>query len=573
MMTALLAALLAAADADSEYEQNLIKWGLEQHQAAIELEPEGKRVEQILTAREDVFSESDPITWPRIFHGKTRENVILREVLLKVGQPWTKAKAAETERNLRTLIILAVAKVIPIKTPSGNVAALVVTKDRWSFRANWDYVLVGDVLEYLHVPITEVNLLGQAIEVTIDPELRRDTFLIGQQLIWRRIANSRVLARETLGLVFNRATSKLEGAYGDVQVALPLISLDQPWGFNAFAAWDVRRVRIFRGRRVWELGYPTDDRPLTTVPYIYDRRVLDVAGLVTRRFGTQIEWKTDVTAGIGGYMRQFSPPGEDPLPEDVNTWFIATRLPRTEDATYFYASATLFRARYEKRHNVESFGLTEDYQSGPRLILAVRYALPVLSKNHFLELGATLRWRWFIRDDILTIWGGAAARYMGGLWVNQHYAFEVANWSPQFEGGRFVTRVLGDFRVNDLNNNQFVLGGGGGLRGTPSGALTGRNMILGNFEYRTRPFALTTLLAGFVLFYDVGTAYTSRPVFTHTVGFGLRVLIPQLNTVTIRLDVGWILGDEAGSELSADRFSSTFGQVTQLRTDFFDDPL
>jgi hypothetical protein len=98
-------------------------------------------------------------------------------------------------------------------------------------------------------------------------------------------------------------------------------------------------------------------------------------------------------------------------------------------------------------------------------------------------------------------------------------------------------------------------------------------MILGNFEYRTRPFALTTLLAGFVLFYDVGTAYTTRPVFTHTVGFGLRVLIPQLNTVTIRLDLGWILGDEAGSELSADRFSSTFGQVTQLRTDFFDDPL
>lgn len=573
MISLLLATLLSAADADSDYEKTLIDWGLKQHQAVIEIEPEGKIVDAIITAREDVFSETDPITWPRIFHGRTRENVVLREVLLKVGEPWSQAKAAETERNLRSLIILAVAKVVPVKSPRGGVVALVVTKDRWSFRANWDYVLVGTVLEYLHVPITEVNLLGQAIEVTVDPELRRDTFLLGQQLIWRRIANSRVLVRETLGLVINRVNRNLEGTYGDAQVALPLITLDQPWGFNVFATWDVRRVRIFRGRNVWELDFREPDGSLKTVPYIYDRRVVDVAALLTRRFGTQIEWKTDLTAGVGGYMRQFAPPPDEPLSEPVRDEFIRTRLPRSEDATYLYARAQFFRARYEKRHDLETFGLTEDYQSGPRLILAVKYALPVFSANHFLELGASLRWRFFLGDDILTLWGAAAARFMSGHWVNKHYAFEVANWSPKFEGGRFVTRVLGEFRSNDLNNNQFILGAGGGLRGTASGSYVGRNMILGNFEYRTRPFAITTLLAGFVLFYDVGTAYNTRPVLTHTVGMGLRVLIPQLNTVVIRLDVGWILGDEAGSEFSADRFSSTFGQVTQLRTDFYDDPL
>ncbi|MBL8958135.1 MAG: BamA/TamA family outer membrane protein [Myxococcaceae bacterium] len=573
-MTVLLALLaLGAADKDSEYEKTLIAWGLEQHAVERIADPTGLVVEGVLTAREDVFSDSDPLTWPRIFHARTRENVILREVLplLKPGDTWSQVKVAEIERNLRALIIIAVAKVVPVRGPNGGVIALVVTKDRWSFRANFSYSLVGSVLEYLHVPITEMNLLGQAIEVTVDPELRRDTFILGQEIIWRRIADSRVLVRESLGIVLNRNTAKPEGTYGILQVALPLITLDQPWGFNVFATWDLRRVRIFRGSRIWELGYPDDDLPSQAVPYVYDRRVLEVAALGTRRF-VMGEWRADVTAGPGGYMRQYRAPSEPPLQPDVDQWFTSTWLPRSEDAVYLYASATLFRARYEKRHDIETYGLTEDFQSGLRLIAAVKYA-PPLTANHFVELGATVRYRWFLGDDILTVWGAAASRFFAdGRNVNQHYGFQVANWSPQFEGGRFVTRIRGDFRRNDLNNFRYVLGAGEGLRGTASGALAGRNMLLGNFEYRTRPFNLLTTLVGLVLFYDVGTAYDVNPQLTHSVGLGLRVLIPQLNTQVIRLDLGFIVNAPQGG-FSADRISSTFGNVTQLQSDFLDDPL
>jgi outer membrane protein assembly factor BamA len=137
-----------------------------------------------------------------------------------------------------------------------------------------------------------------------------------------------------------------------------------------------------------------------------------------------------------------------------------------------------------------------------------------------------------------------------------------------------VVRVTGDFRNRDLNNNIFVLGGGQGLRGVPSGALVGKNLLLANVEYRTRPFIIETVHVGFVLFYDVGTAYDVTPAPTHTLGMGLRILLPQFNTQVIRLDLGFILGSP-DSALNLDRFSSTFGQVTQLPTspDFFDDPL
>lgn len=590
MIALLVAAALAAAkDEDSAYEKTLIDWALKQHQVVIEPNPGGKVIDDVLTAREDVFSESDPLTWPRIFHGKTREHVVLREVLLKRGDEWSRAKADETERNLRGLVAIAVAKVIPVKSPLGGVIVLVVTKDRWSFRANWDYVVVGDVLERLHVPLTEVNLLGEGIEVTVDPYLRRDTFSFGEEIIWRRFLDSPFLVRESLGLVFHRyvpadpaqrssALKKLEGTYGILQFALPLANLEQKWGFNVFAVWDVRRVRIFRGRNVWELGYPDDEHPVTTVPYVYDARVADVAALGMRQFGG--EWKSQVTAGVAGYVRQYRPPpesflGTDPLQPDVASWFSSTKMPRSEDAAYLYGEYRFFRARYLQKHDLETFGLTEDFQVGPRVIVAAKWAVPVIAPSSYVELGATLRWRFFFADDLLTISAGAAARWqVGGYIVNEHYAFEVANWSPQLEGGRFVTRVLGEFRGRDLDNNQFVLGAGAGLRGTPSGALVGSNMVLGNFEYRTRPFNILTLLAGFVVFYDVGTAFDleDRPTLTHTAGVGLRILVPQLNTVTIRVDLGFIIGSP-DSELSVDRLSSTFGQVTQLRPSFFDDPL
>jgi hypothetical protein len=197
----------------------------------------------------------------------------------------------------------------------------------------------------------------------------------------------------------------------------------------------------------------------------------------------------------------------------------------------------------------------------------------VIAPSNFINVGATLRWRVLLGENLLQVSAAAAARLRpgGGSTVNEHYAFEVINWSPPFEGGRFVTRVLTELRQNDLDNNQVVLGAGLGLRGTPSGAYVGRNMVLGNFEYRTRPFNITTLLAGLVLFYDVGSAWTDGgPELTHTVGIGLRILIPQLNTQVIRLDLGFVLNGDA--DLTIDRFSSTFGQVSQVRPGIFDDP-
>ena len=62
-----------------------------------------------------MVAESDP--WPHwldAIHHTTRPQVIRREVVLRVGSPWTAAAAEETERTLRALGIFAMARVVAV---------------------------------------------------------------------------------------------------------------------------------------------------------------------------------------------------------------------------------------------------------------------------------------------------------------------------------------------------------------------------------------------------------------------------------------------------------------------------
>ena len=154
--------------------------------------------------------------------------------------------------------------------------------------------------------------------------------------------------------------------------------------------------------------------------------------------------------------------------------------------------------------------------------------------------------------------------------ANRRFAAEMSNYSPQFCGGRFVMRLLIDLKGNDLDNRQLLLGGSTGLRGAFPEQFTGRNMLLGNVEYRARPIELFSNWLGVVLFYDVGSAFDSTLSLTHTVGIGFRLLLPQLNKEVLRVDFGFVFG---GPIPGADRINASWSQVTDIRPDFLDQPL
>ncbi len=567
-MTFVLVALLAASPTsqDKGYEERLINWGLALHSRELESAPEGLPIEEILVANEDVFSPTDPYpSFLNIFHVRTREPVIRREVLLAPGDLWDPHRVLEIERNLRRLFALAVVKVVPAKGRAGGVALLVVAKDRWSLRLSNSFTAIGPLLQFLELQLIEVNFNGWGQQLAVNTTVRLDTFSIGETFVERRLFGSRWYLGESAALIFNRNTAALEGSIGEVTFGYPIITLDQQWGFLVNADWNSRRRRVYRGATIWQVPYLSETSG-QTLPLVYDVREFSGYAKLTRSFGRAI--KVDVSGLLGGYSRQYRPALAEGEQAD---WLNQNYLPRSENVTYALGYVRAFPSDFRVLRNIDTFEISEDYQLGWVAQGGVRWAFPLpFAPANFVELAAALRYRLYRGDDLLTLTVAGSMRVRPGQEVaNRRVAAELSNYSPQFWGGRFVTRVLVDLKANDLDNRQLLLGGSTGLRGTLPEEFSGKNMVLANVEYRARPFELLTSWLGFVLFYDVGSAFNSAVQLTHTAGFGLRLLLPQLNKEVIRIDFGLVFG---GDIPGANRINASWGQVTDIRTTFLDQP-
>jgi hypothetical protein len=111
--------------------------------------------------------------------------------------------------------------------------------------------------------------------------------------------------------------------------------------------------------------------------------------------------------------------------------------------------------------------------------------------------------------------------------------------TPSFGVGRLVTDALVLARPNDYLNVRSILGGEGRLRGYPSGALLGQNLVAYNVELRTRPIEILACQLGGAAFYDAGDAFDGSfsPHLKSSVGAGIRALFPQLDRRVWRIDV------------------------------------
>ncbi|MDY7232059.1 BamA/TamA family outer membrane protein [Hyalangium sp. s54d21] len=553
------------------YEESLLAWGLAQHGSELERSPEGKRLEAVLVAAEDVVAQSDP--YPNIlnvFHVRTREEVIRREVLLEPGALYSPALAEETARNLRKLNIFAVVRVVPVKgqTP-GGVALLVITKDIWSLRLSQDFELVGSFVRYLRLQGTEANFLGLNQRLALDFLLRPDTLSFGQTYINRRVGGSRWYLGETASLILGRESGKPEGSRGTLVLQRPLYSLSTPWGASTSVTWNTATTRVFRGTEVWQLPYP-DGEP---VPFIYVTSEVSGGASYTRSYGEY--YKVNVTGGVEAYHREYAAPAAAPLDDAQREWLKENHLPHSEDATYASLSLSAFEARYEVMRGVDTYALSEDYQIGHYVVASLRYAPPAFpSAAHYAEAGAAVRYRWLYADALTTVSAAGAIRRAlgtGSQWTNRRWAAEIHQVSPKVLGGRFMARGVLDVNIDDLFDRIELLGGANGLRGARQDAYSGKRLLLVNVEYRTAPVVFQTLHMGGVLFYDAGSAFDRRPKMVHSVGVGIRFLFPQFNVYPFRLDFGYVLNDTLPPV--GQRFTFSGGQITEYRPSILDTPL
>lgn len=562
-MTWLLAALLGGVAAPAAgYEDRLVAWALERSGRELEPDPAGRVVEELIVVVDDVFTPEDPYpTALNAFHVRTRDAVVRREILLEPGQRYDAVRAAETERNLRKRFFLSVAKVVAARGRSGGVALVVATRDKWSLRLSNSFVLVGPLLQYLMLQLTEANFLGRGQSLSVGTTVRLDTFSLQLTFSEPRLFDSRVGLTATAAAVLNRETGAAEGTSGELFVVRPLVTLDQPWAFSADMSWNVRRRRVYRGASVWQLPYPAEPSE-ETVPLVYDVRELAGEGVVTRSFGRAV--KLDVSLALGAQHKRYAPPSQAGLDAERVAWLEANWLPRSETTTTAAAYVDAYPANFRVLRDFETFELSEDFHLGWSLQGMARWAFPSpLATASFVEAGGALRYRLYAGDDLLTLAAAGSARLRPGeAAANERLVMELVNYSPLVAGGRFVVRLLGDFVAHDLDHRTLLLGGSTGLRGIAPEQLSGRNLLLANLEFRARPFEAWASWLGLVAFCDVGSAFDVTPVFTTTVGLGLRLLLPQLNREPIRIDFGFAVG---GPALGAPMVNASWGQVTAIR--------
>jgi len=128
-------------------------------------------------------------------HITTQDAAIRREILLKPGQPYDSALAAEGARNLRRLGVFRLVTIDTTTTDSGFVLRY-ITDDGWSTKADFRFGSTGNQVTWT-VGAYEDNLLGTAGQLAFEhrktPDRTTNTFLFQRS---RLIANKLFLRTE-----------------------------------------------------------------------------------------------------------------------------------------------------------------------------------------------------------------------------------------------------------------------------------------------------------------------------------------------------------------------------------------
>ncbi len=550
------------------YEESLIGAAMAERWLERDPAPEGKRIGRILVLPHDVILPTDVASQLQLFnlfHATTRARIVRQELLFGEGDAWRGDRVAESGRNLRRNLFLALARITPVRSPRpGEVDVLVTTKDLWSLRLNMNFAISGFDAQSLTFRFTEANLFGLNKSTSLNFSLDPASYLLGATYTDPRLLGSRLYLQPTANVIFTRADNQVEGMSAGLSLGQPLFSLATAWAWRVDADFVEDVFRSFIGGRVRLLDDP-DTAEREALPYSFDRRNFVGLAEVTRSFGETD--KLNVSGGWRGSLRRNTLPRGFPATSDeARAWFLRTRVPRDEDASALYLHLGAFRAAFETFTDINRFALTEDFRFGPGLALDLAWADPAFGFGvRYLDASAAASWRWRLGDDMLLAAVDGGLRRQEGIFadttaVNRTAGAVVYNVTPRFLWSRLHTMAMVRLRDRPAVPSPIAFGGEGTLRGYPTSVLQGDQIWNATAEVRTQPFVWRTIHGGLVAFADAGDAF-DRPAdvgLVASVGAGLRLMFPQVNNQTLRIDVAVPLRSDYGATYLFAQFGQAF---------------
>ncbi len=493
--------------------------------------PNGKRIESVQIVRLPVFDDDDPVPdFVNIFHAQTREPIIRRELLFKPGDVYDAELVQETIRNLQVLPQFGVVVAVTLKSAEpGHVRVVVIVRDVWSLRLNYQFQGTAKSVNYLLLNLSEDNLAGTRTRLGGIFTLQPDRYSLGALAVHPRVVGSKVDVL-ALGRVFvNLDSGKTEGSAGTLSVHRDLIALADKWAFLAGAGWDIEQTRFYSDGRLL--------RSVDGIPLAYHTDIVRGGAEVTRSYGEH--QKFNLTWGFELVRREYDATRAPGVSSTKFANFSREELPVSDSRVNPFFLLEHQTSRYLATRDVETLSLQESFLLGQVAALRVYPALQGAgSSRDLLGSVAWLGYTWPV--------GNGLVRVVGNSSIEQ--ADHARHQASAQAAMRFVSPRLGFARVvadsalvstyHNYLNRKLVLGGDTRPRGYVSAIFRGASGFAASLELRTFAVNILSARVGGVAFYDLGgTGDQVKDIALHqSVGAGVRILFPQVNRQCFRLD-------------------------------------
>ena len=410
------------------------------------------RVRAVIVQREAVFDSTEAREWPyrlaNALHVETRPNVIRRELLIDVGDPYDSALVAESERNLRALGIFRDVRIDSQVTDSG-VVIRVRTADAWTTTLGTSVTTSG-TQSVIDLSLQEGNLLGTRTVARLAYRNDPDRSSVALAFDTPRAIGDRIGIGASV-------VDRSDGRAGTASLRWPFLSLSSRSGGSLIGSVFQGRVLQFRGSAVVDSLW--------------------------REFAVlHADWAVALTASPRGYVRlgmlaQLVRDDMVPL-EEKGT------VPRTRSATAGPYLA-LRRPRYIRAYNIERLERVEDIDLGAFTSIAL--------------LAAPKAWGYERNGIGGSLGAGLGLPFPGGFarFGLRASALQTAQGtdSATIEGATTLVAQRGQRHLvvlhgsagrqrNAVPGREFDLGLGTGLRAFPAHAFTGDRYFILNAEYR-----------------------------------------------------------------------------------------
>lgn len=453
------------------------------------------RIASIEITRRDVFDSElllrdDPIyRLGNALHATTRESVVRRELLYRVGEELDTLRVVETERNLRALGILGdVTTQLAYSPDSSRVDVRLVTSDQWSTLPD-PIIPEGGGGDYAAgLELEERNLLGLGKQVTAEFYTGRsvgDSYTgYGGSYQDRGLLHSR--HRLNLGARFDGFTRSWSGS-----VDLPQRSLHDRYSYQVSGS-----IASGTGRRIEN----------NEVLFRYGRKQHSLGASLTRQWHAPLpagrHRTLSSTLGLSGSRQaSFLRPDDEPYRD---------RVPADRTRTILEWNAVFSVKRYATARFVENFGNVEDQSLGGWVGLGATTAVDLFgndSNRKTAEAWLSGRHRLFRPVLLSESFGVSSGSGDEGVPLAYSWRATALLTAPR----RWVTalRVQGLHQRHAPSYTLNYLGGFNGLRGFGSYDLSGQSSLLCNLEERYfSPLRIYTMYLGGAAFVETGKIWS-----------------------------------------------------------------